>query len=68
MKTFGRSLKELRKNKGLTQEELAAAVGVYKTTIGHWERGICFPDILVASDLADILGVSLDTLVGRKSF
>lgn len=68
MKTFGKILKELRKNKGLTQKELAAALGVYKNTVGHWERGICFPDILSASDLADILDVSLDTLVGRKSF
>lgn len=41
---FGDVLAALRKRRGLSQQELAARLGVHRNTIGKWERGICLPD------------------------
>ena len=41
---FGETLKTFRQNKGLTQQQLAAKLGVHRNTIGHWERGDHLPD------------------------
>ena len=43
--TFDIRLKELRKGKGITQEQLAKDLGVNNTTISIWERGVRKPDI-----------------------
>lgn len=49
---------------GLTQEQLAAAVGVSRQTIAKWEAGETSPDLEHAVALADALGTTLDGLVG----
>ena len=44
LKKFGDFLKELRKEKGLTQEELAETLFVTRRTVSWWESGINLPD------------------------
>lgn len=63
--TFGKRLNELRKNRGLSQEELAKAVGIHTNVLGRYEREEAKPSIDIAISLADKLGVSLDYLVGK---
>ena len=52
-----------RTAKGLTQEQLAEAVGVSRQTIAKWESGETSPDLEHAGALADALGTTLDGLV-----
>ena len=60
---IGRNLQKLRKQKGLTQEALAGAVGVARQTIAKWETGESVPDLEMSGKLASVLNVSLDDLV-----
>ena len=57
----------LRKQKGLTQEELANALGVTNQAVSKWESAQCFPDIQHLPNLAKIFEVSIDELMGHKS-
>lgn len=56
------NLKELRKEKGLTQEELADGVGVSRQTIISIEKEVYQPSLELAFKLARFLNVSLETL------
>ena len=47
----------------LTQEQLAASVGVSRQTVAKWESGETSPDLEHAAALADVLGITLDDLV-----
>ena len=60
-------LAELRKQKGLSQEELADKLQVSRQAISKWERGEASPDTDNLIELAKIYGVSLDELVGLSS-
>lgn len=53
-----------RKRKGLTQEDLARALGVTNQAVSKWESAQCCPDIQLLPDLARVLGISADTLFG----
>lgn len=55
----------LRKEKGITQEELAQAIGVTNQAVSKWESAQCCPDIQLLPDLADYFGVSIDELMGH---
>lgn len=60
-----KKLRELRKEKNLTQQDLADYLNVSKYTISHWELGESFPPINFLYKLADIFECSIDYLVGR---
>ena len=60
---IGKKLQKLRKQKGLTQEALAEAVGVARQTIVKWEAGESMPDLEMSGRLASALEVTLDDLV-----
>ena len=62
---FGERLLEVRKNKKLSQDYLAKAIGVHAPVIGRYERGEVKPSVEVAKKIAIALGVSLDYLVGN---
>ncbi len=62
--SFGETLRELRKQKGLTQETLGEALSLAPQTISKWERGESMPDAALLPELAGTLGCSLDTLFG----
>ena len=57
------TLQKLRKQKNMTQEELAGQVGVARQTIAKWETGESTPDLEMAGRLASVLDVALDDLV-----
>ena len=58
--------KQLRKERGLTQVELAKMVNVQQTTVSKWEVGRATPDYPVLLKLAEIYNVSVDYLLGRE--
>lgn len=57
----------LRKQKGLTQEQLANLIGVTNQAVSKWESAQCCPDIQLLPDIAKIFEVSIDDLVGYKA-
>ena len=60
-------LKELRKNKGLTQDELASSLNIQQQTYGKYELNKREPDIQTLCKIADYYGVSLDYLCEHKT-
>lgn len=54
---------ELRKAKELTQEQLADALGIKKSAVSHWEKGIARPEISRIPALAEVLGGDVDEFV-----
>lgn len=56
-----------RRAADLTQEELATQVGVSRQTVSDWERGDATPDLSNAARIAQVLGVTVDSLVGFDS-
>lgn len=57
-KNFGEYIAQKRKERGLTQEELAEMLYVIPTTISKWERGVSYPDITMVVDLCKALNMS----------
>lgn len=64
LRTVGSTIRELRKNKNLTQEELAEAINVTPQAISKWENNIGLPDISQIIPLATFFGVSTDIILG----
>ena len=62
--TLGKRIAMLRKEKGYTQEQLAEKVGVSAQAVSKWENDVSCPDITLLPLLADILGVTVDELLG----
>ncbi|WP_144561656.1 helix-turn-helix domain-containing protein [Bacillus mycoides] len=62
---FPARLREIRKKKDLTQQELAEMINKDRCTISNYEIGDSRPTIYVLSDLASALGVTTDYLLGR---
>lgn len=66
---IGRFLKDLRKEKGLTQEQLAEQFHVSRRTVSRWETGSNLPDLDILMEMADYYEVDLRELLDgeRKS-
>lgn len=62
---FGRMLREVRKQKGLSQEELAGEAEFDRTYPSLLERGLRTPTLTVIFQLAKVLGISAATLVNK---
>lgn len=65
--TLGMMISSLRKEKGMTQLELAEKMGVTDKAVSKWERNLSFPDINSIPELAEILDVSVDDLMQVKT-
>lgn len=64
-KQFKEIIKELRNQRGLTQEGLAQEMGVSKSSVAMWETGNRFPSKEIYEQLADLFNVDIDYLYGR---
>ena len=64
---FGNRLKELRKNKGYTQQELAKLIGISASSIGMYEQGRREPENAVLSRICQVLDTTTDYLIGFSS-
>lgn len=58
------NISRLRKERSMTQEQLAEALGVTFASVSKWERGAATPELNLIAEMADLFGVSLDALVG----
>ena len=65
--TLGMMISSLRKEKGMTQLELAEKMGVTDKAVSKWERDLSFPDINSIPKLAETLDVSVDDLMQVKA-
>ena len=66
MKSIGEIIAYLRKEKGMTQNELAEKMNVTDKAVSKWERDLSCPDINTISKLADILDISVEELLKAK--
>lgn len=61
---IGKSIRRLRNENNITQEELATTIGVSAQAVSKWERNEGYPDITLLPEISAFFGVSLDTLCG----
>lgn len=64
---FSQRLKQLRKEKKVTQEQLAKIIGVERSSIGKYESSNVTPSPDVLTRMSDYFGVSIDYLLGKVS-
>lgn len=65
--SFGTTVSTLRKEKGMTQLDLAREMGVTDKAVSKWERNLSFPDVTSLSKLAEELGTTVDELLEAKT-
>ena len=64
---IGKFIAEKRKEKKLTQEQLAEKLNISKNAVSKWERGLNLPDVSIMQDLCKILNITLNELfIGEK--
>ena len=61
---IGETIKKLRKEREITQEEFAVILGVSCQSVSRWENDNCYPDIELIPVIADFFGISTDRLMG----
>lgn len=64
---LSQNLKKYRILKNLTQEDIAEYLNITPQSVSKWERGECYPDITFLPALANILGTSIDLLIGMDT-
>lgn len=63
---IGENIKRIRRERNLTQEEVAAHLGISFQSISKWERGDGYPDIAMLPALSNYFGISIDELLGMS--
>lgn len=64
--TFGERLKQLRKEAGLTQSQFSEKLNVHLQTVSKWERGVNEPDFSLLGEISQVLGVTVERLIGAE--
>lgn len=65
--SIGSLISSKRKEKNMTQNDLALKLNVTDKAVSKWERDICFPDVALLPEIAEILDLNLEDLIrGRK--
>ena len=67
-RSMGEIISTLRREKGMTQKELAHMLNITDKAVSKWERDISCPDTQIIPRLADILGISVEELMNAKAF
>ncbi len=62
---IGECIMNYRKERGLTQGEFGRLIGVSAFAVSKWERELCYPDIFLLPRLSEILGISVDDMLGN---
>ena len=63
---IGKTIRELRQSRGITQEDFSEALGVSVQTVSRWENGVNAPDLSMLPQLAVYFGVTTDYLLGLE--
>ncbi len=63
---IGKTIRELRQSRGITQEDFSEALGVSVQTVSRWENGVNAPDLSMLPQLAVYFGVTADYLLGLE--
>ncbi|MBR0025925.1 MAG: helix-turn-helix transcriptional regulator [Clostridia bacterium] len=66
-KTMGELIAEIRKEKGMTQKDLADQLNITDKAVSKWERNLAYPDTGTIPKLAEILGISVEELMSGKA-
>lgn len=64
---FSETLRRLRAEKGMTQQQLANLLFVDRSSVAHWENGRRVPDAMLLSRIADVLGVDVSVLLSAAA-
>ena len=65
MNKYSQKLKEERKIRGFSQDELAKAIGISQASISYYENGVNEPSIGICEKIADFYEITIDELIGR---
>lgn len=65
---LGNNIKNLRKQKGFTQEELAIRLNVVRQTVSKWEKGYSVPDADILEKISDVFEVTVGDLLGKEVY
>ena len=66
-RTMGEIISTLRREKGMTQKELADMLNITDKAVSKWERGMACPDTHIIPRVAEILGISVEELMNAKA-
>jgi transcriptional regulator with XRE-family HTH domain len=64
--TLGKKISDLRREKGIKQEEMAEQLGVSPQAVSKWENDISCPDIMLLPKIAQLFNVSIDSLLSNE--
>ena len=67
-RAVGRLIATLRQTKGLTQQQLAAALNVSHQAVSKWENGAALPDIQTLLDLTKLFGITVEQLLRDRRY
>ena len=62
---IGECILNYRKHHGLTQGEFGELLGVSTQAVSKWEREICYPDIFLLPAISELIGISIDDMMGN---
>ncbi len=65
---IGECILQYRKEHKLTQGEFGELLGVSAFAVSKWERELCYPDIFLLPDISELMGVSIDEMMGNDIF
>lgn len=68
MINIGKNLREYREKSGITQQQVADAIGVSKGAIGHWENNIRSVNLVIIERLAKLYHTTVSNLIGDENY
>ncbi len=64
---IGECILNYRKQHKLTQGEFGELIGVSAQTVSKWERELCYPDLFLLPGISNLIGVSIDEMMGNNN-